>query len=147
MIKLVFLTLIILSFSALAGEDERTNNATGTLIIGFVGFKSNEGYVKVALANSIQNYKNHKNPFRGLTIGIQQNSATAIMEDIPFGEYAVKAFHDEDANDDLTTNFLGIPIEDYGFSNNARGMFGPPGWDNAKFKLDKDTLRIEITIK
>lgn len=147
MILRVFIISIILCFSAFAGDDERTKNTTGTLIVEFVGLKSNNGNVKVALANSIQNYKDHKNPFRGLTISIKQNNATVIMEDIPFGEYAVKAFHDEDANDDLTTNFLGIPVEDYGFSNDARGMFGPPGWDDAKFNFDKDTLKIEFTIK
>ncbi|MFO7525220.1 MAG: DUF2141 domain-containing protein [Ignavibacteriaceae bacterium] len=147
MISRIVIISIILCISTLAGDDARTENATGTLIVNILGFKSDAGKVKIAVANSMQNYKDHKNPFRGLTTGIKQNNATVIIEDIPFGEYALKAFHDEDSNDELTTNFLGIPVEAYGFSNDAREMFGPPAWDIAKFKFDKDTLKIEITIK
>lgn len=42
------------------------------------------------------------------------------------GQYAVSAFHDENNNSVLDKNFLGIPQEKYGFSNDARGTFGPP---------------------
>ncbi|MYE01735.1 MAG: DUF2141 domain-containing protein, partial [Alphaproteobacteria bacterium] len=42
------------------------------------------------------------------------------------GEYAIAAFHDEDRDGDLDTNLLGMPTEGYGFSNEARGAFGPP---------------------
>jgi len=47
---------------------------------------------------------------------------------------------------DLCTNFLGIPNEEYGFSNNARGRGGPASWEDAKFlfNLLKDTLNIRV---
>ena len=119
----------------------------GKLIIKFNGMSSNNGYVKIALCNSDENYQNHKSPFIGKTIPINKNTAFVEINDLPFGEYAIKAFHDEDANDDLNTNFLGIPVEDYGFSNNARGMFGPPSWEDAKFIFADDSKIIEIVIK
>jgi uncharacterized protein (DUF2141 family) len=108
---------------------------------------SDDGKVIIALCNSDANYKDHKSPFIGKSISINKNNAIIEFEDLPFGEYAIKAFHDEDANDDLNTNILGIPIEDYGFSNNARGMFGPPSWENAKFELNDNDKVIEIEIK
>lgn len=108
---------------------------------------SNNGNVVVALCNSDANYKNHKSPFIGKQIPINNNTAVIEFEYLPFGEYAIKAFHDEDANDDLNTNFIGIPVEDYGFSNNARGMFGPPSWQDAKFELNDDDKVVEIEIK
>lgn len=142
------ITLILFSFMLLfASDNERKDNTKGTIIINFVGLKSDKGNVKVALANSKLNYKDHKNPFIGLSVDVNNYKAYAIIEDVPLGSYAVKAFHDEDSNDDLNTNFLGIPVEDYGFSNNARGVFGPPSWEAAKFELNGDTLRIEVTIK
>ena len=50
-----------------------------------------------------------------------------------------------DADDDFDTNFLGIPTENYGFSNNARGLFGPPNWEDAKFKFNQSDLVIYLT--
>jgi len=144
---LQLIILCLLTIANLPEINQSTENSKGRLIINFDGLRSNEGTVKVALTNSKENYKDHKNPFIGLTIPISNRKAVAIIEDIPFGEYAVKAFHDEDANDMLNTNFLGIPNEDYGFSNNARGMFGPPSWNAAKFKFNKEELAINITIK
>ena len=108
---------------------------------------SNNGNVKIALCNSDENYKDHKFPFIGKSIAINKNIAIVEFDDLPFGDYAIKAFHDEDSNDDLNTNILGIPVEDYGFSNNARGMFGPPSWEDAKFKFNVETKTIEIEIK
>jgi len=54
---------------------------------------------------------------------------------IPAGRIAVSVFHDADGNKVLNTNFLGIPKEDYGFSQNARGRFGPPSFDTAAVSL------------
>ena len=119
----------------------------GKLIVKFIGLKSNIGEVKVALCNSSKNYDDHKSPFIGKDILIENKKAVIEFDELPFGEYAVKAFHDEDNNDDLNTNLLGIPIEDYGFSNDARGMFGPPSWDDAKFSFGVEKQTIEIVIK
>jgi len=55
--------------------------------------------------------------------------------DIPPGTYAVKLHIDENENGELDTNFLGIPKEQYGFSNNARA-FGIPKFEAASFSLN-----------
>ena len=139
-----FILFFIFSISILSSDGPKKR---GSLVVKFKGMSSNNGNVVVALCNSDANYKNHKSPFIGKQIPINNNTAVIEFEDLPFGEYAIKAFHDEDANDDLNTNILGIPIEDYGFSNNARGMFGPPSWENAKFELNDDDIVVEIEIK
>lgn len=144
---LQLIILFLLTIANVPGINQSTENSKGRLIINFDGLRSNEGTVKVAITNSKENYKDHKNPFIGLTIPISNKKAVAVIEDLPFGDYAVKAFHDEDGNDMLNTNFLGIPNEDYGFSNDARGMFGPPSWNAARFRLNKEELAINITIK
>ena len=48
------------------------------------------------------------------------NSAICQFNDIPPGTYAIAVFHDENANGKLDKNFLGIPCEGYGASNNVR---------------------------
>ena len=144
--KIYFLLIILFSFSTISFSSDGAKKQ-GKLVVQFTGMTSNNGNVKIALCNSDANYQNHKSPFIGKTIPINNNNAVIVFEDLPEGEYAIKAFHDEDANDDLNTNILGIPVEDYGFSNNARGMFGPPSWEDAKFRFSDDNKVIEIVIK
>ena len=70
-----------------------------------------------------------------------------VFEGLPPGEYAVAAFHDEDRDGDLNTNLLGMPTEGYGFSNEARGTFGPPGFDAAAFTIRAGEERPAVTVK
>ncbi len=49
------------------------------------------------------------------------------------GYYAVALFGDENDNDHFDLTALGIPAEGYGFSNNPRLYFGPPGIDQVLF--------------
>jgi len=61
--------------------------------------------------------------------------AHCVFENLEPGEYAIAAFHDENANDDLDTGLFGIPTEGTGASNDARGVMAPPPYDGAKFQL------------
>lgn len=60
--------------------------------------------------------------------------------DIPAGQYAIGVFHDVNANNSLDTNFFGVPKEQYGFSNNATGNFGPPSFDAAAVLVTNDMM-------
>ena len=51
----------------------------------------------------------------------------------PAGEYAIQAFHDENANGEVDRAMLGIPREGVGFSRDARIGLGPPKWRDAYF--------------
>ena len=60
---------------------------------------------------------------------------TEINNVLSYGEYAVTLFVDLDGNKKLNKNFLGIPKEQYGFSNNVMGRMSPPTFDQAKFAI------------
>jgi uncharacterized protein (DUF2141 family) len=55
------------------------------------------------------------------------------------GKYAVRYYHDENLNGEMDTNLVGIPKEGYGFSNNAKGSFGPPPFKEWLFEISNDT--------
>ena len=72
-------------------------------------------------------------------------SMTITAEDLPPGEYAIRVMHDVNGNDELDANFVGMPTEPYAFSNNAKGMFGPATWEDARFVLEGEvTLVISL---
>ncbi len=64
---------------------------------------------------------------------INQGTATCRFDPIPHGTYAVACFHDENDNGKLDTGLFGIPTEGTVVSNHAKGSFGPPKYDDAKF--------------
>jgi uncharacterized protein (DUF2141 family) len=61
-----------------------------------------------------------------------------LFSNLSPGDYAVMLFHDENGNGKMDSNVLGIPKEGYGFSNDAKGSFGPP-----KFSAMKVTISAE----
>lgn len=61
---------------------------------------------------------------------------THVFEDLPDGvEVAISAFHDTNGNGRLDSNAMGMPMEPYGFSNDAIGQFGPPKFEAARLTL------------
>ena len=65
----------------------------------------------------------------------------------PFGDYGVAVYHDVNNNNMFDTNMLGLPKEDYGFSNNVSGFMGPPKWNKAKFVVDKSSITQTIALR
>jgi uncharacterized protein (DUF2141 family) len=61
--------------------------------------------------------------------------------EIPDGEYAIAFFIDANGNKKLDKNFLGIPKEQYGFSNNAMGTLSAPTFEQAKFQVAGNTVQ------
>jgi uncharacterized protein (DUF2141 family) len=57
------------------------------------------------------------------------------LTDLAPGEYAVSVVHDENGNNTLDTNWVGMPKEGIGTSNNAKGRMGPPKYRDAKFTV------------
>ncbi len=60
-------------------------------------------------------------------------TTTVTVQNLPTGQYAVQAFHDENANGEVDRAMFGIPREGVGFSRNARIGLGPPKWRDAVF--------------
>jgi uncharacterized protein (DUF2141 family) len=82
-----------------------------------------------------------------MVIKIRKSQARCDFEDIPPGTYAMAVIHDENMNGKLDTNWLGIPKEGYGFSNNATGVLGPPAYSAASFRYDGQTVQLTMSLK
>ena len=121
---------VVVSFHLVLAQTVVDKN-TGDLTIVVTGFENDDGEVLIAVSNSRENYESNDSAFVGAKVKIENRMVEYIFEDLPFGEYAIRLFHDENMDGELNSNFLGIPTEDYGFSNNARGTFGPADYDDA----------------
>jgi len=70
-----------------------------------------------------------------------------VTLEVPPGVWAVQAYQDEDGSGKVTRNFLGIPTEGLGFSNDAPFRFGPPKFADAAFRLEPGGGRIRLTLR
>ncbi|MBL1215704.1 MAG: DUF2141 domain-containing protein [Ignavibacteriae bacterium] len=145
MIKLLTGVLLFFSSSIFA-QTNIDSIKIGQLKLTVVGIENDEGTIAVALSNSREDYESYETVYRSANIKIADNKAEHLFDELPFGEYAIKVYHDEDDDGEIDRNFLGIPSEDYGFSNNASASFGPADYDDAKFIFDQKFLEIEINV-
>ncbi|WP_246284994.1 DUF2141 domain-containing protein [Winogradskyella wichelsiae] len=97
----------------------------------------------IALYNIETNFL--KKPYKNSISSIENNSSTVVFNNIPQGTYAISVFHDENDNGIMDTNFMHIPKEAYGCSNDAKGFMGPPKWEDAKFQI-KENKTVNISI-
>lgn len=92
-----------------------------------------QGKIYVGLYNSDGDFMKTDKFFRQCITPVNGENVECTLDDIPEGTYAISVFHDENGNGKLDTGTFGIPKEGYGFSNNARGMFGPPSFTESSF--------------
>ena len=74
---------------------------------------------------------------------ISNGKATVTFKNVPAGEYAIVCYHDKNNNKQMDFNEGGMPLEDYGATNNVMS-FGPPVYDDAKFTVKNKSLDLTI---
>ncbi len=115
------------------------------LTVEIKGLTSANGKVLIALYDKADSWMK-----QGLKMGrtdAQKDGVTYEFKDLPMGEYALSIHHDENDNGKFDTNLVGMPIEPYGFSNDAMGNSGPPTFEQAKFKLDVTKKTVTLNLK
>ncbi|MCP4053769.1 MAG: DUF2141 domain-containing protein [Mesoflavibacter sp.] len=103
------------------------------------------GIAKVAIVNSKKNFSEDQ-PFKGFDFNIANKEVMQTIQ-LPTGIYAIKAYHDENSNGQLDKRAMGMPKERYGFSNNARGFLGLPGYEETTFELQSSGKKLSIILK
>jgi len=147
---MILKTLIFFCICFLAlpvpGQTKSLKKNTGKLTVKVIGFENDSGDCWFALDNCAYVYESEDSVWIGKILPIKNNKVIVEIDSLEFGVYAVRVYHDENKNAELDTNFLGIPTEDYGYSNNVSAWFGPPSWDRAKFLFNQTDMLIEIDI-
>jgi uncharacterized protein (DUF2141 family) len=116
-----------------------------SFVVRFENVRNEKGSIKYLVFKSEEGYPDDlKLSVKSGTIPTKETEDGIILKDLEAGSYSFSVIHDENNNDKLDTNFLGIPKEGFGFSNNPLVLFGPPSFSKTKVEVSKDT---EIIIK
>jgi uncharacterized protein (DUF2141 family) len=118
-----------------------------TLTVSLTDVRNDEGRLAVALFASEGDFPRQERALRGQLLPIEGGRATVTFADLEPGVYAIAVLHDENSNSKMDFNFLGIPLEGYGFSNDAPVSFGPPSFKAAAFKLVARRSRSSIRLR
>lgn len=149
---ILIVSLFIISFQAFAQDSfvsETTSfdtsiveAVTTELTVEIHGLDSDEGTLMIAIYGSEGQWLSQ--PSFRKSSDIRNGTATVVFDNIPVGIYGISTYHDENNNSKLDTGLFGIPSEPYASSRGAKGMFGPPKWNDAKFKVSNVSHKEEI---
>ena len=139
------ITILVLAMLLSAGGMVNADIPRGDLRVVISEFRSEQGTINLGLYDSREGYLSRGSipPFRKAKIPVEGEAVEHVFRDVPFGEYTIKYFQDENRNGKVDFNFLRIPMEPYGFSNNARAL-GLPPYERAKFELNTERMTVEL---
>ncbi len=116
------------------------------IIVQVFNFENNKGVCLVCLYNNAKAFSGKGEPVQKTIVNPINGNATAVFENVAEGDYAVSVIHDANSNNKFDTNFIGIPTEGYGASQNKLPFAAAPKFDANKFKVAANSTII-ATIK
>ena len=137
--KLQLLVLLLLPHASMAAETE--------IIVQVNGVSKHEGALVVSLYESKKSWL--KNVSVQETVELDADGTSDVVSipiSVPPGDYAVHVYHDVDLNGKMKTNFIGIPKEPTGVSNDAKGKMGPPKFKDAVLSIGAEPMTIPINL-
>ncbi len=117
----------------------------GDIVVGITNLQNiGKGQLLALLYKKVKRVEvNGVRYYRRIIVPVSSKTMTVTFPSIPFGEYAIAVMHDMDKDLKMDTNWIGIPDEDLGVSNNVKGgPLGGPKWKAAKFTHGKSVNRV-----
>ena len=134
--------LFILAVESLIGQPQIEQTTVYSLKVTVLNVSNDKGKVGIALHNKLGFMKT---PVQKLKASIKDGKSEVVFKNVPPGEYAVVCYHDKNNNNKMDFNFLGIPKEGFGASNNTKN-FGPPKYNDAKFEISNSDVSLIIRL-
>lgn len=119
---------------------------SGELRMTVTGLRSASGTVRCALFDNPGDFPRGREIAESI-VPIANGQVVCLFRGLRQGRYAIAFMHDENGNGRMDFNLLGIPIEGFGFSNNARALFAPPGFAEASFSYEGGAAQLSATIR
>ncbi len=109
----------------------------GNLTVTIAGVRDARGTISICLFSAPRDFPDCTNDpdARRAHLPAIAGRVSTVFSDVPSGTYALSAYHDETNAGRLRTNFLGIPRDGVGASNDPRGRMGPPRFTESAFAI------------
>lgn len=111
------------------------------------GTRSGNGYLYVALFSTPAGFPDGDYSIQHIKLKAAPEPLTVVFNDLAPGTYAVGAYHDENNNRRLDTDFIGYPTEGYALSNGIRAVFSRPRFIDAAIPVGSEHAHVTLCIK
>lgn len=118
-----------------------------TLTVTVKHIDPNGGILRVSLYDEFTWSKSEDEPLASANVPVVVPETIVTLNDIRPGVYGIKMFQDTNSNGKFDQNFLGFPLERYGFSRDARPFLSEPPFDLAKFTVHEGDNAITIHLQ
>lgn len=155
MTKSIFVLIMMSSFFAFGSQTPAIETMpptvaaaaqTGNLRVILRNFKSDAGETNIILYNNAYTFPDKPDKcYSNLWARIHKGYAEVTFKNIPYGDYALAAYHDENDNHRLDLSVIGIPKEGIAISNDAKGLF-LPRWKDARIQVNSADKTIVMTV-
>ena len=139
--RVLFSALAVASVLA-AGEA-----SAARIVVTITGLKSSEGGVYVGLYATPSKFLNGTQVDVMKKVRASTAPITVVFDNLRPGTYAVGAYHDENNNDHLDTNFIGLPTEGYPLSDGVRDVLAKRTFQQAAFTVDDSGAAVTLQIR
>jgi uncharacterized protein (DUF2141 family) len=117
-----------------------------TLTVTVENMDSTEGNLGILIFNGPNGWaEDRKTALKDISIPAQKGVQKVPVQ-LPEGKYAIALIHDVNVNHKLDKNFIGMPKEYWGMSNNPHATIKAPPIEKAMFTLDGDK-EVKITLQ
>jgi uncharacterized protein (DUF2141 family) len=128
-----------------AGLLAAATGPTATVAVTVSNIRNDKGHVLAAVCTRNE-FLSPECAFVG-SAPARTGDVTVRVEGVPPGRYAIQVFHDENDNRKIDRNFLGMPKEGMGFSNNAPFRFGPPSYADAEVTIGAGSTTFAVRLR
>jgi uncharacterized protein (DUF2141 family) len=124
-----------------------TGHETANLTIHVARISPQGGILRLGLYDAAHYPDDKSVPLASADVPASSGVITISLKDLPPGRYAIESFQDINANGRMDISWLGLPLEPYGFSRDARPFLSKPGFNEVAFTLlpgeNSQTLRLQ----
>ena len=131
---MTYLMFLFINFFNLFNATEKVD-----LKIVVTNIKTQKGAIEIGIFNTSNGFLKKGQAYKTDRKSVSNDTVVFILKDLPKGDYAISLFHDVNSNKKCDLNFIGIPLEPYGFSKNVRPKLSKPSFEDCKLLLNANT--------
>ncbi|MGC9403688.1 DUF2141 domain-containing protein [Vibrio genomosp. F10] len=130
-----------------AAEKEQQNKATGELIVIINSARNDQGHIELHLMNSTDQFNNKSPSYSVCHTAINNLKAQCSFQSLPYGDYAIFAFHDQNSDQTLNYNFLGSPTEKLAISAVDLADNNQPTYLQSRFEFSSPKAQLFLNLQ
>ncbi len=147
--RLVLLATVT-ALAASSAPQKAHAGGNSTIVLEVSAFRNTKGFLGCQLYATAESFPDKWQTQVNLRkrVPVSGTTTSCTFPDVAPGTYAAAVIHDENSNGTLDKNFLGIPTEAYGISNNRTHALSKPTWEESKFAVNADaTVTSKISLR